>query len=119
MRSRVLQITCVPYKLKSNQVDLLLCFKHLIGKFAVKSFDEFLVILFLRQFKLSQIIKEGQNIMFVKRRTERPLVYIPSPHKVHTRFVYIRLRNKSICTPLERTISLLCWKPEWFLPNAS
>ena len=44
MRSRVLQITCVPYKLKSNQVDLLLCFKYLVGKIAVKAFDEFLVI---------------------------------------------------------------------------
>ena len=77
-------------------MDLLLSFKHLVGKIAVKSFDEFLVILFLRQFKLSQIIKEGLNEVFAPRRTERPLVYIPSPHKVHTRFVYIRLRNKSI-----------------------
>ena len=94
MRSRVLQITCVPYKLKSNQVDLLLCFKYLQVKLAVKSFDEFLVILFLRQFKWSQINK-GQNIVFVLLRTECPFG-VPSPHKVHTRFVYIRLRNKSI-----------------------
>ena len=87
---------CLVCKLKSNQVDLLLCFKYLQVKLAVKSFDEFLVILFLRQFKLSQKIKEGQKEVFTPRRTERPLVYIPSPHKVHTRFVYIRLRNKSI-----------------------